>query len=40
MLNPQNTRHYLEWDAERVEVAGKLWRWIMELDLAKYIARR
>jgi len=23
---------WIEWDAERVEMAGKLWRWVMGID--------
>ena len=26
---------WIEWDAERVEVAGKVWRWIMGIDDGK-----
>jgi hypothetical protein len=26
---------WIEWDAERVEVAGKLWRWVMGIDDGK-----
>ncbi len=26
---------WVEWDAERVEVAGKVWRWVMGMDDGK-----
>ncbi len=26
---------WIEWDAERVEVAGKVWRWVMGIDDGK-----
>jgi hypothetical protein len=31
---------WIEWDAERVEMADKLWRWVMGLDITKYVVRK